>query len=386
MTITSSYVPSVFDGSGSVGPFSVPFRILDKSHITVEKIVGSTVSVLSEGAGSSQYSISLTSGGLLGCQITLGTALAVSERLVVSRSTPVTQAEKISNLARFNAEIHENAFDKATMIIQEAKYEGSNAVKFPTSDTEGLVQTLPVDSARASKVMGFDALGQPKVSTLDIDTLDDFETALTEAETAATTATSAASSASAAAASAAASAALVPLNNFSATTDPTVNDDSGDGYSVGSEWWNTSTGDRFGCTDATAGAAVWISLSTDLSALKSGAYETVENIRLIPQQSKSADYTLVLTDVGKHIYHPSADTTPRTFTIPANGTVAFPIGTAISFVNDSGAGDVTIAITTDDLVLSGTGATGSRTLAANGQATALKVTSTRWIISGVGLT
>lgn len=106
----------------------------------------------------------------------------------------------------------------------------------------------------------------------------------------------------------------------------------------------------------------------------------------IPQVSQSAAYTLVLNDGGKHIYHPSVDTTARTWTIPANASVAFPVGTAITFVNDTSAGAITISITTDTLVLAGAGTTGSRTLAANGVATAIKITSTRWIISGSGLT
>lgn len=106
----------------------------------------------------------------------------------------------------------------------------------------------------------------------------------------------------------------------------------------------------------------------------------------IPQESKSADYTLVLADSGKHVLHPSADTTPRTFTIPANSSVAFPVGTAVTFINQDSAGEITIAITTDTMRLAGDGGTGSRTLASNGIATAVKVTSTEWIISGVGLT
>lgn len=108
---------------------------------------------------------------------------------------------------------------------------------------------------------------------------------------------------------------------------------------------------------------------------------------VIRQNIQSSAYTLVLTDGGKHIYHPVADTTPRTWTIPANASVAFPIGTVIAFENDIGAGDITIAITTDTLVLVGiVGSTGSRTLASGGSAIALKVTATRWRISGEGLT
>ena len=106
----------------------------------------------------------------------------------------------------------------------------------------------------------------------------------------------------------------------------------------------------------------------------------------IPQNSKSAAYTLVLADAGKHILHPSADTTARTFTIPANSSVAYIIGTALTFVNQNAAGVVTIAITTDTMRLAGTGTIGSRTLAANGIATALKITATEWLISGTGLT
>jgi hypothetical protein len=106
----------------------------------------------------------------------------------------------------------------------------------------------------------------------------------------------------------------------------------------------------------------------------------------MPQNSQSAAYTLVITDAGKHILHPSADTTARTFTIPANSSVAFPIGTAVTFINQNAGGTITISITTDTMRLAGAGTTGSRTLAANGIATAVKVTSTEWLINGVNLT
>ena len=107
--------------------------------------------------------------------------------------------------------------------------------------------------------------------------------------------------------------------------------------------------------------------------------------RNIPQNSQSAAYTLVLADSGKHIFHPVGDNNARTFTIPANSTVAYPIGTALTFINMAVA-NVTIAITTDTLTLSSAGTTGSRTLATNGSATCIKITSTSWLISGSGLT
>lgn len=107
--------------------------------------------------------------------------------------------------------------------------------------------------------------------------------------------------------------------------------------------------------------------------------------RNIPQNSQSAAYTLVLADSGKHIFHPVGDNNARTFTIPANSSVAYPIGTALTFINMAVA-DVTIAITTDTLTLSPAGTSGSRTLATNGSATCVKITATEWLISGSGLT
>jgi hypothetical protein len=106
--------------------------------------------------------------------------------------------------------------------------------------------------------------------------------------------------------------------------------------------------------------------------------------RNTPVNSQSADYTLVLADSGKTILHPVDDDNARTFTIPANSSVAYPVGTVISFVNLQNT--VTIAITTDTMYLANDGDTGSRTLAEYGMASAMKVASTTWIISGSGLT
>ena len=100
----------------------------------------------------------------------------------------------------------------------------------------------------------------------------------------------------------------------------------------------------------------------------------------IPQNSQNAGYTLVAADANKHIYAATAGT----FTIPANSSVAFTIGTAVTFTNFTGS-NCSIAITTDTLYLGGTATTGTRTLANAGIATALKVNATTWVISGAGL-
>ena len=118
----------------------------------------------------------------------------------------------------------------------------------------------------------------------------------------------------------------------------------------------------------------------NLSTLIGGS---LVNFGEIPQNSQGGSYTLVLSDAGKHILHPSNDNNARTYTIPSNANVAFAVGTSVSFVNL--ANTVTIAIQDDTLILAGTSANGSMSLAENGIATAIKVGSTNWIISGIGL-
>lgn len=119
-------------------------------------------------------------------------------------------------------------------------------------------------------------------------------------------------------------------------------------------------------------------------------YPTVLGVKEIAgsilQNSRSAAYTTVMTDMGKHIFHPSADTTARIWTIDSNANVAYPIGATIVFINEVSGGVITISITSDTLILSPDGTSGSRSLAADGIATAVKVTSTKWMISGTGLT
>lgn len=144
--------------------------------------------------------------------------------------------------------------------------------------------------------------------------------------------------------------------------------------------------DSVGISDSAASGTVKKTTWANIKATLKAYFDTLYAPPGIPQNSQSTNYTLVLSDANKHLYHPSADTTARTYTIPANSSVAYQIGDALTFVNDTSAGVVTIAITTDTLVLAGAGTTGSRTLAANGMATAIKVTSTRWMISGTGLT
>ena len=148
-----------------------------------------------------------------------------------------------------------------------------------------------------------------------------------------------------------------------------------------------------GTNAATAGAALTSlgaaasGANTDITALDQDVTITATGTiaantlgyRGLPQNSQTASYTLALADAGKHI-----SITTGGVVIPANGSVAFPIGTAIVVFNNSTSSQ-NISITTDTLRQAGTANTGTRALAQYGVATCVKVASTTWVISGSGL-
>lgn len=164
---------------------------------------------------------------------------------------------------------------------------------------------------------------------------------------------------------------LISTNNLSDVTDaPTAAENLG-----------------VGVTDSPQFAGVNVGHATDTTITRVAAGElAVEGVNIVRAAllSKSADYTLVLADANTTIMHAAADNNARQFTIPANASVAYPIGTMLGFVN--GINTLTIAITSDTMTLVG-GGTGSRTMAANSTAVAQKMTATTWMISGsAGLT
>lgn len=122
------------------------------------------------------------------------------------------------------------------------------------------------------------------------------------------------------------------------------------------------------------------SLEQDVAIVATGAIGTDSiGYRGAPQNAQTGAYALTLNDNGKHI-----SITTGGITIPANASVAFPIGATVVIYNNSGSSQ-TIAITTDTLRQAGTTNTGSRTLAGYGLATVVKVAATVWVISGAGL-
>lgn len=184
---------------------------------------------------------------------------------------------------------------------------------------------------------------------------------------------------------------IVTLDASDVGAEPAITVGSTAQYWRGDKWW------RDFATDVRA--AVLTGLST-ASAVAVAAADSVlvaigklqaqldkKGSINIPLIAASANTTVTKAHAGGGLKHPSADTTARTYTIDSNANQSWEDGTAITFLNQNGAGVITIAVTANTMRLVGAGTTGSRTLAANGLATAIwDAATTTWYINGVGLT
>ena len=138
---------------------------------------------------------------------------------------------------------------------------------------------------------------------------------------------------------------------------------------------------------AAAGTDLYIYASTDQDVFVSnGDTQALVGYRYLPQENRSSDFTLELSHMGKHIYNTVNGQIE--LTIPTNASVPFPIGTEIKLVNDSTASMLITRENTDTMVLvaEGQGYTNEDIvfwLPSDGLATLLKVSTNKWILSGL---
>jgi len=105
----------------------------------------------------------------------------------------------------------------------------------------------------------------------------------------------------------------------------------------------------------------------------------------IPQNTQNSSYTLAISDNGKHIYTQNTAGT-QTITVPANNTVNFNIGSAVSIIS-KGTGNVIVSKASGvNLYLAANSTSASRNIAAYGMATLIKVEANTWFINGTGVT
>jgi hypothetical protein len=305
MTVsTSVYKAGPYAGSGTTGPFTVTFRFLANSHLRVIK----TSTTGSETTLNLGVDYSVTGAGGASGTVTLTSPLLTGEKLTIVRNVPLTQETDYVFDDSFQAESHEQALDKLTMITQQLAEEVDRAVKVSpssTDDPDALIASIKTSEQNAA----------------------------------------------ASAASAAASYDQFDDRYLGAkTSNPTLDND-GNALQVGAEYWNSVSNERRTWT-----GSAWVSSitvvpdnSVTTTKLADASVTTAKLAGASVTTAKLADGAAVGAKLGSKIQSISASVSGNALTISASllsldfrsttlgsGTVTTVTGTPANLVISSG--------------------------------------------------
>ncbi|CAI1974689.1 hypothetical protein [Serratia proteamaculans] len=201
MTVSTEISREEYTGNGVTTDFDYRFRVFSADELVVS--VADTTENISVLTLNTDYTVT-GAGSRTGGKVKLTNPLAIDWRISIERDLPVTQETDIRNQGNFFPEVHEDAFDKLTMLIQQAfgvfglalrkpnwlaKYydakgnrianlggpiNGSDAATKDYVDTTGdgwfkrtlrvpepYVNQLPSANTRRNSLQGYNSAGQP---------------------------------------------------------------------------------------------------------------------------------------------------------------------------------------------------------------------------------
>jgi len=154
-----------YTATASQTVFTVPFEFLANADLAV--YVNGTLKTLT-----TDYTLTganTTGGGSLTFVTgrTAGEIVTILGNLAYSRDT-----NKYTKYGLLPAEVLEADFDALQVQAKQLALADQFAIRAPLSDTGSPAMTLPVVATRASKALGFDASGNPTVSTNSLSAID----------------------------------------------------------------------------------------------------------------------------------------------------------------------------------------------------------------------
>jgi hypothetical protein len=161
MTISSTTVKVSYSGNSSTTVFAYTFKILDDDEIQV--IIRTSDGTETIKTKTTDYTVSGV-GSAGGGNITFLAAPVTGQTVVLKRNTTKTQETDYVANDPFPANSHEEALDRVTMIAQEIQEELQRSIKLSKTNTMTSTEFNVGATARANKILAFDASGEISVT------------------------------------------------------------------------------------------------------------------------------------------------------------------------------------------------------------------------------
>lgn len=130
MTVSTVVDHNDYTGNGVTTSFPYTFRIFKKADLTVSVIdLSENITVL---VLDTDYTVT-NAGGYNGGNVVLTAPLTTGWQISIARELEPTQETDLRNQGKFFAEVHEDAFDKLTMLIQQVASMFRLALRKPSS-------------------------------------------------------------------------------------------------------------------------------------------------------------------------------------------------------------------------------------------------------------
>lgn len=320
MTVSSSNNQNRYEGNGVTDTFAFSGRIFATSDLSVEIITRSDDTLEETLTETTHYTVTINSDESASVVVVAGKIPSVTQDIQLRRVLPQTQSLSLPTGTAFPAKKVEDSLDRNTVQVQDLAADVARAIKL--SATSALTD-IELPAAVASEVIGWNAAADNLTTYTFAEFGDDIDLAFSGLASGDYLKYNGSEWANIDNDQLKADLGIAKRN--STTTNPTVNDDSSQGYALYSEWINTTTTEKWVCLDATVGAAVWEQGTLDSSDLGSAsvadlidddsfATATSSNIPSAESVKAYVDrkaYAEVLTTAGFATVIPLDDTIPQ---------------------------------------------------------------------------
>lgn len=165
MTVSTDLIKVSYSGDDSTTVFAYTFKVFDEDDLVV--IIRDANGVETTKTITTDYTVSGV-GNANGGNVTMLTAPASTETLLILREQPITQGLDLVPNDPFPADSIEEALDKLVFMMQQQAEELDRCIKLSKTNTMTSTEFTVSAADRANEVFSFDASGELSIQPLGV--------------------------------------------------------------------------------------------------------------------------------------------------------------------------------------------------------------------------